>query len=128
MQVLQPRYCRNNIGLGYAAFARHYLRYHFCFLFLRVLRCFSSPRSPSLRNTCKQVGCPIRTLTAQHSLATPRKFSQLGTSFIASQNLGIPRAPLNTFVVFLLNIASFTLLQTKTFYTIHLIVKELFMD
>ena len=30
-------------GLGYSAFARHYLRNHYCFLFLRVLRCFSSP-------------------------------------------------------------------------------------
>ena len=33
-------------GLGYCAFARHYLRNHFCFLLLWVLRCFSSPRSP----------------------------------------------------------------------------------
>ena len=38
--------CRNNDGLGYCAFARHYLRYHFCFLFLRLLRCFSSPGRP----------------------------------------------------------------------------------
>ena len=30
-------------GLGFSAFARHYLRNHYCFLFLRVLRCFSSP-------------------------------------------------------------------------------------
>ncbi len=34
------------IGLGSCAFARHYLRNHFCFLLLRVLRCFSSPRLP----------------------------------------------------------------------------------
>lgn len=44
--VLQPLYCLNNIGLGCSAFARHYLRNHFCFLLLWVLRCFSSPRSP----------------------------------------------------------------------------------
>ena len=30
-------------GLGSFPFARHYLGNHFCFLFLRVLRCFSSP-------------------------------------------------------------------------------------
>ena len=30
-------------GLGSSAFARHYLRNHGCFLFLRVLRCFTSP-------------------------------------------------------------------------------------
>ena len=44
--VLQPRYRRNGIGLGSSAFARHYLRNHYCFLFLQVLRCFSSLRLP----------------------------------------------------------------------------------
>ena len=39
----------NNL-LGYTAFARHYLRYHYCFLFLRLLRCFSSPGSLVLRH------------------------------------------------------------------------------
>jgi hypothetical protein len=43
--VLQPQYCLNSIGLGSSAFARHYLRNHFYFLLLWVLRCFSSPRS-----------------------------------------------------------------------------------
>ena len=33
-------------GLGFSDFARHYFRNHYCFLFLRVLRCFSSPGSP----------------------------------------------------------------------------------
>jgi hypothetical protein len=32
-------------GLAFSAFARHYSRNHGCFLFLRVLRCFTSPRS-----------------------------------------------------------------------------------
>ena len=35
-----------SIGLGSSAFARRYLRNHYCFLFLRVLRCFSSPGLP----------------------------------------------------------------------------------
>ena len=34
-----------HIGLGSSAFARRYLRNHCCFLFLRLLRCFSSPGS-----------------------------------------------------------------------------------
>ena len=46
--VLQPRACRNTPGLGCSAFARHYLRNHCCFLFLQVLRCFSSLRSPHI--------------------------------------------------------------------------------
>ena len=49
--VLQPRMMRRHTsGLGSCAFARHYLRNHFCFLFLRVLRCFSSPGSPRARH------------------------------------------------------------------------------
>ena len=33
-------------GLGSSSFARRYSRNHCCFLFLRLLRCFSSPGSP----------------------------------------------------------------------------------
>ena len=44
-KVLQPRRSRNHAGLGCSPFARHYLGNHYCFLFLRVLRCFSSPGS-----------------------------------------------------------------------------------
>ena len=40
--VLQPHICRNKFGLGSFPFARHYLGNHFCFLLLRLLRCFSS--------------------------------------------------------------------------------------
>ena len=42
-----PRLNYSN-GLGCSDFARHYSRNHFCFLFLRVLRCFSSPGSPCI--------------------------------------------------------------------------------
>ena len=44
--ALQPRGRRNGRGLGSSAFAHHYSRNHYCSLLLRVLRCFSSPRSP----------------------------------------------------------------------------------
>ena len=40
--VLQPRRGRNLRGLGSSPVARHYWGNHFCFLFLEVLRCFSS--------------------------------------------------------------------------------------
>ena len=43
--LLPPRGL-DRAGLGYSPFARHYWGNHCCFLFLRVLRCFSSPRSP----------------------------------------------------------------------------------
>ena len=44
--VLQPRHGRNRGGLGCSPFARHYLGNHCCFLFLPLLRCFSSRGSP----------------------------------------------------------------------------------
>lgn len=42
--VLQPHTCRNMDGLGCSPFARHYWGNHCYFLFLQVLRCFSSLR------------------------------------------------------------------------------------
>ncbi len=44
--VLQPPARLDAPGLGSSAFARHYSRNHCYFLFLGVVRCFSSPRSP----------------------------------------------------------------------------------
>ena len=46
------------------------------------------------RYTIFMVGCPIRTSTDQIVLANPRSFSQLITSFFASESLGIPHTPL----------------------------------
>ena len=46
LAALLPPGGRNRRGLGSSPFARHYWGNHCCFLFLRVLRCFSSPRSP----------------------------------------------------------------------------------
>ena len=69
------------------------------FLFLRVLRCFSSPGLPPPCGGFRAFsteGCPIRT-PADHALfAGPRSFSQLTTSFFASESLGIPHTPLFT--------------------------------
>ena len=49
-QLPQPPACNacqlsHTPGLASSAFARHYSRNHNCFLFLWVLRCFTSPRS-----------------------------------------------------------------------------------
>ena len=95
--VLQPQSCRNKTGLGYSAFARRYLRNHYCFLLLRVLRCFSSPGLPhKWYYVFNIVGCPIRKSTDQCLCAAPRSISQLIASFIASVSLGIRRTPLIT--------------------------------
>ena len=83
-------------GLGSSDFARHYFRNRFYFLFLRVIRCFSSPGSPHyamyLRNdtiTLLMVSSLIRISTDQCSFATPRSFSQLVTSFFGAMYQGI---------------------------------------
>ncbi len=98
--VLQPRGRRNARGLGCSPFARHYLGNHSYFLFLRVLRCFSSPRWPPPSGGWRVFntpGCPIRISADQRSFAPPRGFSQLITSFVASESLGIRHAPFFTF-------------------------------
>src|SRR5206468_8772833 len=63
-------------GLGCSEFARHYYRNHGCFLFLGVLRWFTSPRSlrttmnSSHDNWCShQMGSPIRTSPDHRLLA-----------------------------------------------------------
>ena len=70
------------------------------FLFLRVLRCFSSPRSPpqiSGYQACSLMGCPIRKSPGQWIFAPYRGLSQLITSFIACESLGIRHTPFPTF-------------------------------
>ena len=89
-------------GLGSFAFARRYLRNHCCFLFLRVLRCFTSPGvalggyglTPRALVSLL-VGCPIRRSTDQSVLAAPRGLSQLAASFVALRCQGIRRMPVS---------------------------------
>ena len=45
----------------------------------------------------RMTGCPIRKSADQRLCAPPRGFSQLAASFIASESLGIRRAPFLTF-------------------------------
>ena len=88
-------------GLGSSRFARRYSGNRSCFLFLGVLRCFSSPRwplramdSPGDSTALPVLGCPIRRSPDQRSLAPPRGLSQLATSFIAFLCQGIQHTPL----------------------------------
>ena len=87
------------------------MRNHCCFLFLRVLRCFSSPRLPPRKRVTRSLvsGCPIRKSPDQRLFAPPRSLSQLITSFFASESQGIPHALLVTFSNFLLVFFFFSL-------------------
>ena len=86
-------------GLGSSDFARHYFRNRFYFLFLRVLRCFSSPGSPCMtmcsscsNTTLLVLSSLIRISTDLWMFAPPRSFSQLATSFFGAIYQGILRA------------------------------------
>ena len=83
-------------SLGCSLFARHYLGNHYCFLFLPVLRCFSSRGWLTLRCDWSSTSrvFPFGHLRILRLCAASRSFSQLTTSFIASQSLGIHRVPL----------------------------------
>ena len=83
-------------GLASFAFARRYLQNLGWFLFLALLRCFTS--GGSLRMTmdssygqypCRYWGFPIRKSADPSVLTAPRSLSQLITSFFGSQCQGI---------------------------------------
>ena len=89
------------LGLGSSDFARRYFRNHYCFLFLQVLRWFTSLGSLHTTYVFSRrysgfagVGSPIRRSPDQRLLAASRGLSQLATSFIAFRRLGIHRIPL----------------------------------
>ena len=86
----------STLGLASFAFARHYSRNLGWFLFLFLLRCFSSEGSldvamysPQRPTTWLVGGFPIRTSPDQSVFAAPRSLSQLIASFIGSQCQGI---------------------------------------
>ena len=100
--LLQRLQTWHNNGLGCSLFARRYWGNRFCFLFLRVLRWFTSPRSPltpyftqgRMSRFYPRPHWKIRK-SPDHSLfAALRGLSQLTTSFIAFLRQGIHRMPL----------------------------------
>ena len=95
-----------SLGLGCSDFARHYSRNHGCFLFLQVLRWFTSlslldyPMYSGKRNRCShRLGFPIRKSPDRRLLASPRGLSQLTTSFIAYLRQGIHTHALSSLTI-----------------------------
>ena len=87
----------STFGLASSAFARHYSRNLGWFLFLALLRCFSSGGSPHIPmysvyddKTFLLPDCSIRKSADQSPLTAPRSLSQLVTSFFGSRCQGIP--------------------------------------
>ena len=91
-------------GLASSPFAHHYSGNRCCFLFLWVLRCFTSPRYLHLPYVFRQGRWAITPTQVslfgnpriEVWLPTPRGLSQAPTSFFGSWCQGIHRAPLIT--------------------------------
>ena len=99
--VLLPRLCRNTDGLGFGLFPVRspLLGESLLFSFPAGTKMFQFPALASGYAGChpfRMTGCPIRRSADQRLCAPPRGFSQLVTSFIASESLGIRRAPFLT--------------------------------
>ena len=94
-QVLLPPRGRNPVGLGSSAVARHYPRNHICFLFLRLLRCFSSPRLPlSLGDgSSNHRVAPFGHLWIAPCQRVPTAFRRLPRPSSPSEATGIPQTP-----------------------------------
>ena len=91
----------HNDGLGCSLFARRYWGNRDCFLFLRVLRWFTSPGwlrlpmcSEDALEECPRGVAPFGNLRVKACLAARRSLSQLATSFFAVLRQGIHRTPL----------------------------------
>ena len=92
--------CLHAAGLGSSRFARRYSGNRYLFLFLAVLRCFSSRGSPPCpmcsdrdARALPPAGFPIRASPDQRLLAATRGVSSLATPFIGSRRQGIHHAP-----------------------------------
>ena len=95
-----PARCLDTRGLGSCAFARHYWRNHCYFLFLRVLRCFSSPRS--LRQNAGDRPSACRVAPFGHSriiacLQLPVNFRSFPRPSSPPDSLGILRSLFSSF-------------------------------
>ena len=110
----QPNYCGpatpgspfESPGLACSGVARHYCRNHCCFLFLQVLRWFTSLSLLSTamylrwnRLCSHSLGSPIRKSPDRGLLASPRGLSQLATSFFAYLRQGIHTHALSSLTI-----------------------------
>ena len=87
-----------HFGLGCSAFARHYLRNHYCFLFLLLLRCFSSEGCRLLSTKHHLVGLPHSDICGSKVICTS---PQLFAAYHVLRRLREPRHPPYALIRFL---------------------------
>ena len=113
--VLQPHTCRNMDGLGYSPFARHYWGNHCYFLFLQVLRCFSSLRLPPSKMddiSSRYRVVPFGNLWIKGHLHLPKAYRSL------SRPSSPPRAKASAMCPFLLSFYYVTLKCINIFVSV----------
>ena len=101
--VLQPRICRNICGLGSFPFARHYSGNHYYFLFLCLLRCFSSARLRICNYPSGNQVSPFRNLRINSYLPIPvayRSLSRLSSPLRAKASPVYPFLLSSTYTAF----------------------------
>ena len=85
------------LGLGCSRFARRYSGNRICFLFLRVLRCFSSPGLPSIPYVFRYGYCSITNSGFPHSEISGSKLTYSSPKHIGVRpvlhRLLVPRHP-----------------------------------
>ena len=126
-----PRRRRNDSGLGYSAFARHYLRNHILFSLPTGTKMFQFPgfahRSNSGVAGSLPPGFPIRTSAGRRAFAPHRGFSQLVTSFVASESHRHPPCALFFFPC-ILQTGRGSNCRPRAFWTISSFSLDLFLN
>ena len=107
----------NPMGLGLSPFARRYLGNRFFFLFLRVLRCFSSPGMSSITYLLSNRYLSINPSRFPHSEISGSKIACISPKLIAAyhvlRRLLVPRHPPSALI-------SLTMLIKVCYFTIYI--------
>ena len=83
-------------GLTCSAFARRYSRNHSCFLFLLVLKCFTSQGSPSLPGILRIIKPQVDVLFEYLGVSVYMRLTQAYRSLSRSSSVPKPRYPPNS--------------------------------
>ena len=125
------------LSLGCSAFARRYSQNRIRFLFLCLLRCFTSagfaPRCYSFTSQYTVQldalqGFPIRKSPVQSLFPTDRGLSQVTTSFIASRHQGIHLAPFVAYQMYLILLTIINVLWRQQSCTVQHLINVLSMQ
>ena len=83
-------------GLTYSAFARRYSRNHYCFLFLPILKCFTSRGSSSLMGILRIIGPQVDVLFEDLGVNVCVRLTRAFRSLPRSSSVPKPRYPPNS--------------------------------